>query len=161
MFFMLWLTQGCAMTDAVQTPAVGRSLWADAWARLRTNKAATISSVYLMFIAVVCIIGPMLTPNDFSTIHQKPAKLESPRAYSGALPALHDDRNFTDGKFEPVKPGERDADCNAELRTRSQAHVFGNGPGNGELEIVRKIESAAQRVREQFRTRRLRPFYRV
>ncbi len=58
------------MTDAVQIPAVGRSLWADAWARLRTNKAATISSAYLLFIAVVCIIGPMLTPNDFSTIHQ-------------------------------------------------------------------------------------------
>ena len=63
------------MTDAVQMsatqpPATGRSLWADAWARLRTNKAATISSAYLLFIAVVCIIGPMLTPNAFSTIHQ-------------------------------------------------------------------------------------------
>ena len=63
------------MTDAVQMsatqpPATGRSLWADAWARLRTNKAATISSAYLLFIAVVCINGPMLTPNAFSTIHQ-------------------------------------------------------------------------------------------
>ena len=58
------------MTDAVQISAVGRSLWADAWARLRANRAAMISSVYLLVIAVVCIIGPLLTPNAFSTIHQ-------------------------------------------------------------------------------------------
>ena len=41
------------MTDAVQISAVGRSLWADAWARLRANRAAMISSVYLLVIAVV------------------------------------------------------------------------------------------------------------
>jgi oligopeptide transport system permease protein len=58
------------MTDIAAIPAAGRSLWADAWARLRTNRAAMISSVYLLLIAVVCSIGPLLTPNAFSTIHQ-------------------------------------------------------------------------------------------
>ncbi len=59
------------MTDVTLPPAAaGRSLWANAWARLRVNRAAVVSGVYLMIIALLCIIGPMLTPNAFSTIHQ-------------------------------------------------------------------------------------------
>ena len=59
------------MTDA---PAVitakGRSLWADAWNRLKGNKAAMISTYYLVFMTVLCIAGPWFTPHAFTTIYQ-------------------------------------------------------------------------------------------
>ncbi|WP_374332887.1 ABC transporter permease, partial [Aestuariivirga sp.] len=59
------------MTD--MTPPVaasGRSLWADAWNRLKANKAAMVSLWYLAFMAVLCIVGPWFTPHDFTTIYQ-------------------------------------------------------------------------------------------
>lgn len=58
------------MTDAT-LPSVaasaGRSLWADAWGRLKANKAATFSAFYLAFIVLVCFIGPYFTGHDFTT----------------------------------------------------------------------------------------------
>ena len=57
------------MTDAT-IAAPGRSLWADAWARLRANKAAMVSLCYLVFMGLLCIAGPWFTPHDFTTIYQ-------------------------------------------------------------------------------------------
>ncbi len=60
------------MTDIATTapPKAGRSLWADAWARLKANKAAMVSAYYLVFMAVLCIVGPWFTPHQFTTIYQ-------------------------------------------------------------------------------------------
>jgi oligopeptide transport system permease protein len=61
------------MTDAAVNTASatkGRSLWADAWARLKANKAAMLSAYYLIFMTVLCIAGPWFTPHEFSTIYQ-------------------------------------------------------------------------------------------
>ncbi|MFO0994716.1 MAG: ABC transporter permease subunit [Hyphomicrobiales bacterium] len=59
------------MTDiAAPAPMSGRSLWADAWARLKANKAAVVSGVYLILIALACIIGPSFTGHEFTTIYQ-------------------------------------------------------------------------------------------
>ena len=59
------------MTDATQAvQAAGRSLWADAWGRLKANKAAMVSLYYLIFMAVLCIAGPWFTPHQFTTIYQ-------------------------------------------------------------------------------------------
>jgi oligopeptide transport system permease protein len=59
------------MTDAAVAPqAKGRSLWADAWGRLKANKAAMVSGYYLIFMAVICIAGPWFTPHAFTTIYQ-------------------------------------------------------------------------------------------
>jgi oligopeptide transport system permease protein len=44
------------------TPIKGRSLWQDAWRRLRTNKAAIISLAMLILIAIACVLGPHLLP---------------------------------------------------------------------------------------------------
>ena len=58
--------RGCAMTEVVMTaaaPTAGRSLWADAWARLQANKAAMVSAYYLIFMALLCIVGPWFTPH--------------------------------------------------------------------------------------------------
>jgi oligopeptide transport system permease protein len=60
------------MTDAalpaVRTP-LGRSLWSDAWRRLRANKAATVSAIYLVVMTIVCLIGPSMTGHAFTTIY--------------------------------------------------------------------------------------------
>jgi oligopeptide transport system permease protein len=64
------------MTDVVaaaalaESPVVGRSLWGDAWARLRANKAAMFSLFYLVLMAVVCVVGPWIVPHSYTTIYQ-------------------------------------------------------------------------------------------
>ncbi len=55
--------------------APGRSLWSDAWARLRANRAASLSALYLLLMALCCGIGPFLVPNDYTTIHQSYTKV--------------------------------------------------------------------------------------
>ena len=55
------------MTDAA-TPhrlaaVVGRSLWGDAWARLKANRAAMVSLFYLALIGVVCVVRALFVPH--------------------------------------------------------------------------------------------------
>ncbi len=59
------------MTDAALStiPAAGRSLWGDAWLRLKGNKAAVVSGVYLLAMTVACILGPYFTGHEFTTIY--------------------------------------------------------------------------------------------
>ena len=58
------------MTDtAIVAPTRGRSLWGDAWLRLRANKAAVVSAVFLIVMALACLIGPRLTGHEFTTIY--------------------------------------------------------------------------------------------
>lgn len=58
------------MTDAVMaTPVAGRSLWGDAWARLKANRAAMFSLYYLVAMAVVCVVGPYFVPHQYTTIY--------------------------------------------------------------------------------------------
>src|SRR5688572_13787690 len=63
--------RGSAMTDATLSavPAAGRSLWGDAWLRLKGNKAAVISGIYLLAMTVACILGPYFTGHEFTTIY--------------------------------------------------------------------------------------------
>ncbi len=48
----------------------GRSLWGDAWTRLKRNKAAVWSAIYLLLVALFCILGPLFSSHDFRTIYQ-------------------------------------------------------------------------------------------
>ena len=62
------------MTEiAVAAPApaavVGRSLWGDAWARLRANRAAMVSLCYLVLMAVLCVVGPWFVPHNYTAIY--------------------------------------------------------------------------------------------
>jgi len=41
-----------------------RSLWSDAWRRLRRNKMAMAGLVYLAFLAVVAIFAPLIAPHN-------------------------------------------------------------------------------------------------
>ena len=60
------------MTDTViaAAPVAGRSLWADAWGRLKANRAAVGSAIYIALMAIACIVGPYFSPHQFSTIYQ-------------------------------------------------------------------------------------------
>ncbi|MEM6666116.1 MAG: ABC transporter permease subunit [Pseudomonadota bacterium] len=65
----------------------GRSLWSDAWIRLKANKAAVTSAFALVFIALACIFGPLLSPHDYDQVYRQyvkvPASLSAyPRAES-------------------------------------------------------------------------------
>lgn len=43
------------------------SAWRDAWLRLRDNRLAMICFAFLALISVMSVVGPMLTPYDYST----------------------------------------------------------------------------------------------
>jgi oligopeptide transport system permease protein len=64
-----------------EVTTVGRSLWADAWARLKANRAAMFSAVYLAVIVLLCLAGPSFTGHEFSTQYPSyvrvPPSLES------------------------------------------------------------------------------------
>lgn len=55
---------GRTVNDAVAEVA-GRSPWADARARFLRNRAAVVSLCLLIFITLICIIGPWLLPHAF------------------------------------------------------------------------------------------------
>ena len=61
------------MTDLTATmlegATVGRSLWSDAWARLKANSAAMVSLIYLVLVTVVCIVGPFFVPHQYTAIY--------------------------------------------------------------------------------------------
>ncbi len=47
----------------------GRSLWQDAWIRLRRNRAAVASAVVLIILSLVGIFGPMVSPHPYEKIY--------------------------------------------------------------------------------------------
>jgi oligopeptide transport system permease protein len=49
---------------------VGRSLWGDARARLKRNRAAVASIAALAMIALACLLGPALTGHPYDRIYQ-------------------------------------------------------------------------------------------
>ena len=55
--------------EAAPKSVISRSLWEDAWPRLRKNRAAVASAIYLGVVALTCIVGPNLTGHDFDTIY--------------------------------------------------------------------------------------------
>jgi oligopeptide transport system permease protein len=81
-----------AATTMVEKAMVGRSLWGDAWARLKANRAAMVSLIYLVVVTIVCIVGPYLVPHQYTTIYsdyvRTPPSLSSypqPEMIEGAL----------------------------------------------------------------------------
>lgn len=47
-----------------------RSLWLDAWARLKANRAATFSGIYLILMVIACTLGPLMTGHAYDAIYQ-------------------------------------------------------------------------------------------
>ncbi|MEA2960832.1 MAG: oligopeptide transport system permease protein, partial [Alphaproteobacteria bacterium] len=62
------------MTIAVMPPAVaeeiaGRSLWQDAYARLKRNRASVVSLVVLAVIMLLAVFAPLLSPHPFDEVY--------------------------------------------------------------------------------------------
>jgi len=65
------------MSDAmIETPTVGRSLWATAMLRLRRNRAAIASLVVLVCLVVAALIGPSLTGHGYDKVYPEFVKVE-------------------------------------------------------------------------------------
>lgn len=47
----------------------GRSLWQDAWIRLRRNRAAVASAFVLIILSLIGIFGPMISPHPYDKIY--------------------------------------------------------------------------------------------
>jgi len=56
-------------------PAKGRSLWDDARDRLLANRAAVASMIVLATIALLSILGPIVSPHDFDTVYRDYVKV--------------------------------------------------------------------------------------
>ena len=79
--------------EGVEPEIKGRSLWANAWARLLRNKAAVGGAITLAIVALLALFGPMLSPHDYDEIYQSyikvPPSLEAyPR--EAEIPAMVD-----------------------------------------------------------------------
>ncbi len=74
---MRFWTRGCAMTESGHTQ--GRSLLRLAMRRLARNRAAMVSLIGLVCIALVCIVGPWLSPHGYDQVY---------RAYVRVPPSL-------------------------------------------------------------------------
>ena len=61
--------------EAATAEVKGRSLWADAWRRLLTNRAAVVSAIILGFIAVLAVLGPLVSPHGVETVYRSYIKV--------------------------------------------------------------------------------------
>lgn len=62
-------TPGMGLPSADGALAVevkGRSLWVDAWNVLRRNRAAMVSACLIVFMAVLVVVGPWLSPYTYA-----------------------------------------------------------------------------------------------
>ncbi len=70
----------------------GRSLWGDAWLRLRANRAAVASAVILAAITLACLFGPWLSPHGYDQVFRDyvkvPASFEAYPKADAIEPAL-------------------------------------------------------------------------
>jgi len=95
------------LTAATQTETFGsvqgRSLWQDAWLRLRKNKAAVTSAVVLVILALAGIFGPMISPHPYDKIYPQFVRVApSLEAYPRAdtiMPGL--DRELARARLQP------------------------------------------------------------
>ena len=67
-------------------PVTGRSLWQDAWRRLRHNRAALVAGGVLALMLLTILIGPLLSPHAYDEI-------DFDEQWSAA-PTLHDGHVF-------------------------------------------------------------------
>jgi oligopeptide transport system permease protein len=72
--------------------AAGRSLWQDAWRRLRRNRAAMVSAAVLISLALASIIGPIVSPHPYNRVYPQyvrvPASLEPYPREERIIPAF-------------------------------------------------------------------------
>ncbi len=120
-------------------PVAGRSLWQDAWLRLRRNRAAVASTVVLAVLALIGLLGPLFWPHPHDRVYPQfvraPASLEAyPRAEQ-ILPAFerdlartrldHGPPAFEDGRLRVTLRSEAPIDRRI-LRIFERSDLFGD-----------------------------------
>lgn len=70
----------------------GRSLWQDAWLRLRRNRAAVASAILFLVLALAAIFGPLIAPHPYDRVYPQyvrvPASLQSYPREDAIIPAF-------------------------------------------------------------------------
>ncbi|MDQ4099317.1 MAG: ABC transporter permease [Chloroflexota bacterium] len=61
-------SEGADRLDALSRSQRTRSLWSDAWRRLRRNKAALVGLIFIGMMFLVAIFAPVLAPHDPNVI---------------------------------------------------------------------------------------------
>ena len=56
-------------SNVASLDAPSRSLWADAWIRLRRNKAAVVGMFIIGFFVIVALFAPLIAPHNPLQIH--------------------------------------------------------------------------------------------
>jgi len=76
----------------LEMTVAGRSLWQDAWRRLRRNKAAVASAIVLLLLALAGIVGPLVAPHPYDRIYPQyvrtPASFEAYPKADSIIPAF-------------------------------------------------------------------------
>jgi oligopeptide transport system permease protein len=87
-------------------PVAGRSLWQDAWIRLRKNRAAVASAIVLVVLALVGIFGPLVWPHPYDRIYPQfvrvPAGFEAHPRADTILPSF--DRELARARLDHGEP---------------------------------------------------------
>lgn len=98
------------MTAIPDTAAPGRSLWQDAWIRLRRNRAAVASAIVLIVLALIGTFGPMLHTHPHDRVYPQfvrvPASLEAYPRSDTVLPNFT--RELTRTRITPTSEPELD-----------------------------------------------------
>lgn len=45
----------------------GKSLWSDAWKRLKKNRASVVSMYFILFVCLIAVLAPWIAPYSFET----------------------------------------------------------------------------------------------
>ncbi|MGQ7791765.1 ABC transporter permease [Faunimonas sp. B44] len=103
----------------LDAPVRGRSLWRDAWARLRRNRAAVTSAIVLLVVALASIFGPMVWPHPYDRVYPQyvraPASLEP---YPGAERIVPEfEQALARGRVEVLSAEVTDRGVRAEIRS--------------------------------------------
>ena len=101
----------------LDAPVRGRSLWQDAWARLKRNKAAVGSAAILLVMALASIVGPWLWPHPYDRVYPQyvrmPASLEPYPREERVLPEL--EQTLKRGRVDVIAVEMTDSGVRAEI----------------------------------------------
>jgi len=146
-----------------KAPVKGRSLWGDAWLRLKANRAAMASLLILALITLACIVGPWLSPHGFDQVYRDyvkvPASLEPYPSAEAIEPALDralrraradiESWDIEDGRLFVTLVAERPIDPRI-TRYLDRANLFANAEVVEQSADEKRVVLAAQIDRKTF-----------
>jgi oligopeptide transport system permease protein len=133
--------------EAPGEPERGRSPWHDAWRRLRKNRLAVFSGVFLSLITLACLLGPAISPYDY---REQPLELgasppltplllatdstrSSPNPYVVALNPTAAKEGFIAAQVSALKRGETVSVGPRTYRANHQIHLLGTDMAGRDL----------------------------